>query len=114
MKYNFIFNFIKVSTSVLFPLITVPYLSRILLPNGMGKIEFANSVIQYFIWIASLGIPIYGIREIARIKGEKSKLIETLSELFVINIIMTIMAYVLFLICFLFVAKLQKKSSSFS
>ena len=74
IKTNFVFNFIKVLLSLIFPLITFPYASRILLPEGIGKVDFANSIIAYFILIASLGINTYAIREGAKVRDDKEKL----------------------------------------
>lgn len=58
-------NFILSASQVIFPLITFPYISRVLLADGTGKITFATSVANYFLMIASLGIPTYGIRACA-------------------------------------------------
>ena len=48
IKKNFIMNIILTMSSLIFPLITFPYVSRILLPVGTGKVSFAISVITYF------------------------------------------------------------------
>lgn len=113
IKYNFIFNFIRVLTNVLFPLITMPYLARVLQPENIGKVEFSNSIIQYFILIASLGIPIYGIREIAKVRDNEEKISQTLSELFIINLIMTALSYIIFIILLFSVEKMHKESILF-
>lgn len=42
IKINFIFNLINTVTSLLFPLITFPYVSRILLPEGIGISKFLS------------------------------------------------------------------------
>ena len=62
LKKNFIMNIILTSSAYIFPLITFPYISRILGAVGNGKINFANSIVSYFIMIAMLGIPVYGTR----------------------------------------------------
>lgn len=113
IKYNFVFNFIRVFSGILFPMLTVPYLSRVLQPEGIGKIAFADSIIQYFVLIASLGIPIYGIREVAKVRNNKEELSKTLSELFLINILMTIIAYAIFIILFFSVEKIRRESLLF-
>ena len=59
LKKNAFYSVLKVFLSLVFPLITFPYASRILLPEGIGKVNFANSIISYFILIASLGIGSY-------------------------------------------------------
>ena len=54
---NFIMNVVLTMSSFIFPLITFPYISRILLPEGTGKVTFATSVVAYFSMFAQLGIP---------------------------------------------------------
>ena len=58
----------------MFPLITFPYSSRILQPDGIGKVNFAQSVVSYFAIFAALGIGSYGIREAAKLRDDKTKL----------------------------------------
>ena len=67
LKINFIMNAILTMSSFIFPLITFPYVSRVLLPVGTGKVSFATSLISYFSMFAQLGIPTYGIRALSLI-----------------------------------------------
>lgn len=55
IRFNFLMNFILTASSFVFPLITFPYVSRVLMPEGIGKVTFATSVISYFTMIARLG-----------------------------------------------------------
>ena len=55
-------NCILTGSAMIFPLLSYPYVSRILQPEGMGKVAFANSVVAYFAMGAMMGIPTYGIR----------------------------------------------------
>lgn len=73
LKKNAFLNVINTFMKLLFPLITFPYVSRILSPEGIGKVNFANSVVSYFALIASLGIGTYGIRESAKIRNNKEE-----------------------------------------
>lgn len=82
---------------MIFPLITFPYTSRILGPEGIGKVSFATSFVSYFILLASIGIPLYGIREIARVRDDKQKLSELTQELFVMHIIISIITSIVFI-----------------
>ena len=54
---NFIMNILLAASSLIFPLITYPYVSRILLPDGTGRVAFAVSVVSYFTMTASLEFP---------------------------------------------------------
>lgn len=91
LKNNFIFNIFRIATDLLFPIITFPYVSRILNPTGIGKVTFTNSISAYFLMFASLGIPLYGIREVAKVRDNKEKLEKSTSEIFVLNLITTVM-----------------------
>ena len=74
LKLNFVMNALLTMTSFIFPLITFPYVSRILLPTGTGKVSFATSVVSYFALFAQMGIPYYGIRVCAKVRDDKKKL----------------------------------------
>ena len=71
LKVNFMMNIILTMSSFIFPLITFPYVSRILLPTGTGKVSFATSVVSYFSMFAQLGIPTYGIRACAKVRENR-------------------------------------------
>lgn len=63
IKRNFVYNVLLNLSRVIFPLIMVPYISRVLEPDGIGIFNFANTYARYFALFAVLGIPTYGIRE---------------------------------------------------
>lgn len=107
IKKNFIMNALLTISSFIFPLITFPYISRILSPEGIGKVSFANSVVAYFALFAQLGIPTYGVRACAKVRDNKKELSRTVQEIFVINIIMTITTYIVFGITLSCVPRLQ-------
>lgn len=95
---NTIVYTIRIITSMIFPLITFPYISRILSPEGIGEYNFSSSVISYFSLLAGLGISTYAIREGAKVRDNKEKLEKLAQEMFTINIISTFVAYLLFII----------------
>lgn len=113
VKYNFIMNFILTSSQFLFPLITFPYVSRILLAEGNGRVAFASSVANYFLMVASLGIPTYGIRACSQVRDDKEKLSKTVHELFIINVVMTSLVLVVYLIMILSVPRFMKDRTLF-
>ena len=82
---NFIMNILLAASSLIFPVITYPYVSRILLPDGTGRVAFAVSVVSYFTMTASLGIPTYGIRACAGVRDDKKELSQTVQEIFLIK-----------------------------
>lgn len=87
---NFIYNSIFTILNLLFPIITLPYVSRIIGADGIGRINFSNSIMNYFLIVASLGIPLYGVREIAKVKNDDTELGRAVSEILIINFISTI------------------------
>lgn len=93
--HNFIMNVILTMSTVIFPLLTFPYVSRILSPAGIGKVSFATSVINYFLIIAELGIPTYGIRACAKVRDNQEELNKTVCEILVISVGMCLISYTL-------------------
>ena len=107
IKKNFIMNALLTMSSFIFPLITFPYVSRVLLPVGTGKVSFATSLISYFNMFAQLGIPTYGIRACAKVRDDREELTRTAHELLMINLAMSIISYIAFFICLTFVPRLR-------
>lgn len=114
LKVNFIMNAILTMSSFIFPLITFPYISRILLPVGTGKVAFATSLISNFNMIAQLGIPTYGIRACAKVRDNKEELSRTAHELLFINIIMSIFSYIVLFLAIILVPKLQDEKTLYA
>lgn len=106
IQYNFIMNFILSASSILFPLITFPYVSRIILPAGTGKVAFAMSTAAYFTMAAMLGIPTYGVRAVAQNRNDPQKLGLVLKELLCINLVMSVFAYAAFFVALVLVPQM--------
>ena len=113
IKKNFIMNALLTMSSFIFPLITFPYVSRILSPEGTGKVSFATSVIAYFALFAQLGIPTYGIRACAKVRDDKVELSRTVQEIFIINVGMMVITYIAFGIALESVPRLQAERPLF-
>lgn len=111
VKYNFIMNFVLTASSFIFPFITFPYISRVLGVIGNGKVAFASSIANYFLLVASLGIPTYGIRACASVRNDKIKLSKTVHEILIINIVVTILSVATFLLSIFFIPKLQAEKT---
>lgn len=92
---NSIYSLIKSFSQVAFPLITFPYISRTLMAENVGKINFGNSIVSYISLIASLGITTYAVRECSKVRKNKEELEDTASQIISINIITTLIAYIL-------------------
>ena len=83
-------------SSIIFPLITIPYVTRVLGAEGVGRVFFASSVTAFFAMFAELGIPVYGIRACARVRDDHSELSKTVREVLTINMITCAAAYIVF------------------
>lgn len=108
LKLNFIMESILSMSTFIFPLITFPYVSRILLPEGTGKVSFATSLVSYFLILTQLGIPKYGIRACAKVRDDHEELTRTAQELLIINLIMTVFTYIAFFIVLAVVPRFQE------
>lgn len=89
IKRNLIYNAILKVTAVVFPLITAPYISRVLEPDGLGLFNFATTYAGYFALVALLGIPQYGIRKVSASRKDLSKLQDVVSELMTLSFLVT-------------------------
>lgn len=113
LKLNFLMNAFLTTSSFIFPLITFPYISRILLPEGTGKVSFATSVVTYFALFAQLGIPTYGIRACAKVRDDKVQLSRTVQEIFTINLGMSAVTYCAFFIALFTIPRMQEEKALF-
>lgn len=94
LKVNMIMNVILTVSSMLFPIITFPYVSRVVGAEGIGKVTFVTSVVTYFSMFAQLGIPTYGIRACAKIRDNKEELSRIVHEILLINVITCTISYI--------------------
>lgn len=106
IKANIVLNALKGAFSILFPLISFPYISRILGVTNIGRYNFASSIINYFLLIAGLGISTYAIREGTKYRNEKAIITRFASEVYSINIISTIVSYASLFLCLIISNKL--------
>lgn len=95
---NAFLNGLRSVLNLFFPLITFPYVSRILSVSGIGIYNFSNTYINYFILISGLGIATYAIREGSKYREDKNKINIFASQVFSLNMIATIIAYILLLL----------------
>lgn len=108
LKKNILYSGILTTANYIFPLITYPYVSRVLGVANIGICNFVDSIINYFLIFSALGIGIVGIREIAKNKGDKVKLQKTFSQLFTINTISTSIALLVLIIAMHTIGRLQE------
>ena len=108
IKKNYIFNVAYQVLVILTPLITAPYLSRVLQPDGIGRASFAESIVSYFSLVAVMGISSYGQREISYVQNDISKRSEVFWNAKILGFCtagITIVIYIIF-------SLLQKENST--
>lgn len=98
IKKNFFYSSVLTTANYLFPMLTYPYVARVLGVDKIGLCNFADSIISYFLLFSMMGIGSVGIREIAKYKGNQEKLDQAYSSLFILNSITTIIAVIALLI----------------
>ena len=113
VRFNFIMNIILTASNIIFPLITYPYVSRVLLPAGVGKVNFATSVVSYFSMIAVLGVPTYGIRACAQVRDDKEELSRRVQEILIINLWISIFVYAAYFGAICNIPRLQQDAGLF-
>lgn len=86
---NSIFNAVYQVLNLIFPLISSMYVARVLMPEGVGRVAYAQNIASYFVTAAALGIPTVGLRAIAVARDDQQKLNKAFSSLFVLNAIST-------------------------
>lgn len=98
LKANFTLNLTNTVAGLLYPVITFPYITRILLPEGIGLIQFLQSVVNYFAMFAALGIPLYAVKEIAKVRDDIRLRNQTTSEILCLHFCLTLATYAVLLI----------------
>ena len=93
---NAFYNIIYKVLNVLFPMISMAYVSRVLMADGVGRTAAVNNNVSYFLIFASLGIPTYGLREVSKRRDNCCSRDKLFSELFLLNFILSLLTYVIF------------------
>ena len=107
LKFNMLLSVIKGISSVIFPLITFPYIARVLQVDNIGKINFASSVIGYFLIFSRLGINDLAVRDGAKLK-DTEEFPQFCNEIFTLNLLATGISYVALFVCIVASPKLQE------
>lgn len=107
VSQNTVYSIIKSLATAIIPVIMFQYITRVLLVRNVGRITFSETFISYVSLGASLGISTYAIRECSKISNNKSKLTEVASQLFSINCITTLIAYVALILLIIFAKSLE-------
>lgn len=107
VKSNYLFNLVNSSSQLLFPLITFPYASRIMLADGIGHVNFFQSIISYISLFTCLGIPMYAIREVAKVRDNAVEMTRTTVEILLLHAFLSILGYVVVAVICMTVTQIQ-------
>lgn len=100
LKANYFFNLVNSISQLIFPIITFPYASRVLLVEGIGQVDFFTSIISYVTLFTCLGIPMYAVREVARVRENQNMLSLITTEILLLHAFLAILGYlVVFFLC---------------
>lgn len=100
-KVNFLYNMVYQVTLMILPLITMPYVSRVLGAEGVGTYSYTYSIAQYFLLFGMLGVEIYGNRCIARVRDDEQKRNFVFSSIYTLQFIIasiSVVVYVLYVV----------------
>ena len=100
VKENYIYNLIYQILIMIIPLITTPYLSRVLLAENIGIFSYTNSIVTYFVLFGSLGFSTYAKREIAYLQNDVEKRSKFFWEAIIIRSITLLISGIIYSICF--------------
>ena len=113
IKTNFIYSSILTVSNFLFPLLTFPYISRVLGVNNVGIYNWVGGIIQYFIIFSMMGIGIVGIREVAKNKNNSEDLSKTFSSLLILTLLTTIISLLVLFVLMAIVPKIANYHEMF-
>lgn len=113
LKGNIILNALNTITGIIFPVITFPYAARVLMPEGIGAVNFLNSIVNYLILLTSLGIPMYAVREIAKAKNDRRTRDMIATEILILSSILCILGYIGVWILATFVPQIKEQAPLF-
>lgn len=113
VKGNVILYGINTLTAILCPVITFPYAARVLLPEGIGAVNFLNSIVGYIVLLTNLGIPMYAVREVAKYRDDKLSRDKTTLELMLLSMVLCVIGYMTVWILAEFVPQIHRQASLF-
>lgn len=108
LKNNSLYNIIYTVANILFPLLTSVYAARVLFTDGIGRVAYGQNIASYFIILASLGLPTYGVREIAKVRNNRKDTNKLFTELLIINTCFTTIAIIAYVFLIISIDKLKR------
>lgn len=113
VKFNVLMNMLLTSSQVLFPLVTLPYVTRVLSTYGTGAVAFVQSVLTYFSLAALMGVQTYGVKACASVRDDPKELSQTVKELLVILLLSTTLVFAVYVAAIFFVPRFTEYRTLF-
>ena len=113
IKQNFAWSTILTMAGYVFPLITYPYITRVLGAEYLGRTNFVDSIVNYFSYLSMMGMGVLGVREIAKCKNNKQQLSQSFSNLLALNLLTSLIAIGILLFCVFLTPRLRENTSLF-
>jgi O-antigen/teichoic acid export membrane protein len=110
ITFNAAMNIALTASNALLGLITVPYVTRVLSVEGYGAVGFAQNAASWFSIFCMFGVPLYGVRECAKVRGDENKLAQVVSELLALLTLFTIGGLTVFAVCILLIPDFQNQA----
>lgn len=98
-RVNYFFNTAYQVFAVLAPLVTAPYISRVLGPDGIGQCSYSYSIVSYFVLLATFGSTIYGQREVSYNMNDKKGRSSAFWNVFVMRFLLSSILILIYLSC---------------
>ncbi len=98
---NIIYNLLFQVVTLVLPLVTLPYVSRVLGANGVGIYSYTSSITQYFILFGTLGLAMYGNRQIAYMRDNKEDMSRAFWSILLLRMCTTGFAAILYITIFI-------------
>ncbi len=98
IKKNFIYNFMYQILTMILPIITAPYIARVLGTEGIGIYSSTYSIVYYFMLFAMLGLNNYGNRQIAKVRKNKKELSKTFSSIYFMQLMISSIMIIIYII----------------
>lgn len=110
IKKNFFYSAFLTTANYIFPLITYPYVSRVLGVHNIGICNFIDSIINYFVLFSMMGISTLGIREVAINKNNSERLNKVFCSLLSLNAATTFIGIIVLIIATYSIPKLYENA----
>lgn len=98
---NYMYNLIYQILILILPLVTTPYLSRVLGAEGVGIYSYTYAIVTYFVLFGSLGIALYGQREVAYVQDNRTERKRVFFELIIVRFITLLVAVLIYIFTFM-------------